>query len=54
MKEWILSMRDNTILSGKAKDESFMHGILNRVRDLNLKLISVNTAIQDNNKQYIN
>ena len=33
----------NTILSGCIKDETFMHGILNRIRDLNLKLISVNT-----------
>ncbi len=35
---------DNTILSGTIKDEAFMHGILNRIRDLNLKLISVNTS----------
>ena len=33
---------DNTILSGSVKDEAFMHGILNLIRDLNLKLISVN------------
>ncbi len=33
---------DNTILSGIIKDESYLHGILNRIRDLNLKLISVN------------
>ena len=35
---------DNTILSGNIKDEAFMHGILNRIRDLNLKLISVNPS----------
>lgn len=35
---------DNTVLSGKIKDEAFMHGILNRIRDLNLKLISVSTS----------
>lgn len=35
---------DNTVLSGKIKDEAFMHGILNRIRDLNLKLISVFTS----------
>lgn len=35
---------DNTILSGKIKDSSYLHGILNRIRDLNLKLISVNTS----------
>jgi hypothetical protein len=32
---------ENTVLSGKTKDEAFKHGILNRIRDLNLKLISV-------------
>lgn len=33
---------NNTILSGDVKDESNLHGILNQIRDLNLKLISVN------------
>jgi len=31
----------NTILSVYVKDEAFMHGILNRIRDLNIKLISI-------------
>ncbi len=35
---------DNTILSGTVKDEAYMHGILNRIRDLNLKLISLTTS----------
>jgi hypothetical protein len=35
---------DNTILSGDIKDEAHMHGILNQIRDLNLKLISINPA----------
>jgi hypothetical protein len=35
---------DNTILTGYLKDESHMHGILNIIRDLNIKLISVNPA----------
>jgi len=35
---------DNTILSGIMKDEAHMHGILNRIMDLNLKLISVNSS----------
>jgi hypothetical protein len=35
---------DNTILSGNVKDEAFLRGILNRIMDLNLKLISVNPA----------
>ena len=34
---------NNTILTGNKKDETFVHGILNQIRDLNLKLISVNT-----------
>jgi hypothetical protein len=33
---------DNTILSGNLKDEAHMHGVLNIIRDLNLKLISIN------------
>jgi hypothetical protein len=33
---------DNTILTGIIIDESYLHGILNQIRDLNLKLISVN------------
>ncbi len=35
---------ENTILLGNIKDESSIHGILNLIRDLNLKLISVNPA----------
>lgn len=34
----------NTILSGNIKDESHLHGVLNQIRDLNLRLISVNPA----------
>jgi hypothetical protein len=30
------------ILYGNIKDQAFMYGILNRIRDLNLELISVN------------
>jgi len=46
-KDWFDGMEisyegDDTILSGIIKDESYLHGILNRIRDLNLKLISVN------------
>jgi hypothetical protein len=33
---------NNTILTGDIKDEAHLHGILNQIRDLNLKLISVN------------
>lgn len=35
--------KTHTVLSGSIKDEAFMHGILSRIRDLNLKLISVDT-----------
>jgi hypothetical protein len=35
---------DNTILSVNVKDEAHLHGILNLIRDLNLKLISVNSV----------
>ena len=38
---------DDTILSGFVKDEAFIHGILNLIRDLNLKLISVNPAEEE-------
>lgn len=34
----------NTMLSGNIKDEAHLHGILNQIRDLNLKLISVNPS----------
>jgi hypothetical protein len=33
---------NNTVLTGNLKDEAHMHGVLNIIRDLNLKLISVN------------
>lgn len=35
-----------TTLSVNIKDESHLHGILNKIRDLNLKIISVNPASQ--------
>jgi hypothetical protein len=35
---------NNTILSVNVKDEAHLHGILNLIRDLNLKLISVNSV----------
>lgn len=35
---------NNSILSGEVKDEAHLHGILNFIRDLNLKLISINPA----------
>jgi hypothetical protein len=32
----------DTILTLEIKDEAHLHGVLNMIRDLNLKLISVN------------
>lgn len=45
-KDWfegmdIISEGEYSILSGYKKDEAFVHGILNKIRDLNLELISV-------------
>ncbi len=34
---------DNSIITGNIKDEAHLHGVLNQIRDLNLKLISVNS-----------
>ena len=39
---------DNTILEGKIEDEASLHGILNMIRDLNLKLVSINSAEKEN------
>jgi hypothetical protein len=33
-----------TILTGDIKDEAHLHGVLNQIRDLNLRLVSVNPA----------
>jgi hypothetical protein len=38
---------NNTILTVEIKDEAHLHGILNQIRDLNLKLISVNPAKEE-------
>jgi hypothetical protein len=48
-KDWFEGMAighkgTNTILSGDIRDEAHLHGILNQIRDLNLKLISVKPA----------
>jgi hypothetical protein len=35
---------DETLLSGQLADQAALHGVLERIRDLNLKLISVNCS----------
>lgn len=52
--EWFDGMQisyeqNYSILTGHIKDESKLHGILNLIRDLNLKLISVNPIKEKNN-----
>ena len=37
---------DNTVILLNIKDEAHLHGILNLIRDLNLRLISINAAEQ--------
>jgi len=51
-KDWfegmeIMNAGEYTILSGYKKDEAFVHGILNKIRDLNLELISVTAMEKD-------
>jgi hypothetical protein len=38
----------NTLLSGPLADQAALHGILKKVRDLGLTLLSVNTVEPDN------
>ena len=37
----IINEGEYAILSGNKKDDAFVHGILNKISDLNLELISV-------------
>ena len=46
-KDWFdgveISYEENTtVLTFDNKDQAYVHGILNQIRDLNLRLISVN------------
>jgi len=34
---------NDTLLTGMIKDEAQLHGIMNKIRDLNLHLLSINT-----------
>lgn len=58
-KSWFEGMEinyegDNTIITGNIKDEAHMHGILNQIRDLNLKIISINPAEKRSDNNIIN
>lgn len=50
--EWFAGMKlthlagDETLLSGRLPDQSALHGLLERIRDLNLTLISVTSGGQ--------
>ena len=55
-KDWfdgleIIIEEDHTVLLGDARDEAFIYGVLNKIRDLNLKLISVEKIEESDNKQ---
>ena len=57
-KDWFEGMDiiyegDNTIIFGNVKDEAFIHGILNQIRDLNLILISVNLSEEETDKKLL-
>ena len=43
---------DTTILTGSVEDQSALHGLLHRIRDLNLTLISLNKldCLKEENK----
>lgn len=42
---------DKTIMRGRLPDQSALHGVLNRIRDLGLTLISVETLTNDSHAQ---
>ena len=46
------SGRTITILSGEVNDQAALHGLLNRIRDLNLLLISVQ-LLESNNQRSV-
>lgn len=53
-REWFEGMtitykKNETILTGQIKDQAALHGLLNRIRDLNLTLLLVERL--DSNKE---
>lgn len=56
-KDWFAGLElthlegDTTLLSGALPDQSALHGIIKRVRDLNLTLVSVTTVTPPNEKE---
>ncbi len=58
--EWFAGLKlthpegDRTLLSGSLTDQAALHGLLERIRDLNLTLLSVTScgpSAQDSNKE---
>ena len=47
-----ISEENHTILYGDAIDEAFVHGLLAKIRDLNLKLLSVNIIEETGSKKH--
>jgi hypothetical protein len=54
--DWFENMQINllqegdTLLSGSLVDQSMLHGLLERIRDLNLELLSVSKVSDDANQ----
>jgi hypothetical protein len=45
--EMIQDRNGETVLTGEIVDQAALHGVLNRIRDLGLPLLSVNRLSQD-------